>query len=176
MDIGDIAESRCREMLGTTRTAIALHNRSEQSPNRESRVLLGEEPDALGKRVTVLDWRLNEIDKRSLRRAHELLGMELGRAGLGRLRVDLDETVEWPASLRGGSHHMGTTRMHVDPRQGVVDPDCRVHGISNLYVGGSSVFPTVGYSNPTLTIVALALRLGDHLKRELGVNGSSGTI
>jgi choline dehydrogenase-like flavoprotein len=59
---------------------------------------------------------------------------------------------------------MGTTRMHVDPKRGVVDPDCRVHGVANLYVAGSSVFPTSGYANPTFTIVALALRLADHLK------------
>jgi choline dehydrogenase-like flavoprotein len=66
--------------------------------------------------------------------------------------------------MTGGKHHMGTTRMHVDPKQGVVDPDCRVHGVGNLFIAGSSVFPTGGYANPTLTIVALAIRLADHLK------------
>jgi len=71
----------------------------------------------------------------------------------------------------GGKHHMGTTRMHDDPRQGVVDSDCRVQGVSNLYVAGSSVFPTGGYANPTLTIVALALRLAEHLKRRLRMTG-----
>ena len=73
--------------------------------------------------------------------------------------------------MMGGKHHIGTTRMHVDPKQGVVDPDCRVHGLSNLYVAGSSVFPTSGYANPTLTIVALALRLADHLKARLSRAG-----
>ena len=73
----------------------------------------------------------------------------------------------WPNSLEGGKHHMGTTRMHADPKQGVVDPDCRIHGLANLYVAGSSVFPTVGYANPTFTVVALALRLADHLKVRL---------
>jgi choline dehydrogenase-like flavoprotein len=67
-----------------------------------------------------------------------------------------------------GAHHMGTTRMHPDPSRGVVDEDCRVHGTSNLFVGGSSVFPTAGWAPPTLTIVALALRLADHLKATLG--------
>ena len=67
----------------------------------------------------------------------------------------------------GGWHHMGTTRMHVDPKQGVVDKNCRVHGISNLFIAGPSVFPTGGYANPSLTIVALAVRLADHIKREL---------
>jgi len=70
----------------------------------------------------------------------------------------------WPASMTGGMHHAGTTRMHDDPREGVVNADCRVHDIANLYVAGSSVFPTMGAANPTLTIVALALRLADHLK------------
>jgi choline dehydrogenase-like flavoprotein len=70
--------------------------------------------------------------------------------------------------MAGGKHHIGTTRMHADPKQGVVDPDCRIHGLANLYVAGSSVFPTSGYANPTLTIVALALRLADHLKVRLG--------
>ena len=71
----------------------------------------------------------------------------------------------WPIS-RDASHHMGTTRMGTDPSTSVVDPDCRVHGIDNLYVAGSSVFPASGYANPTLTIIALALRLGDHLASE----------
>ena len=71
----------------------------------------------------------------------------------------------WPNSMTGGKHHMGTTRMHVDPRCGVVDPHCRVHDCANLYVAGSSVFPTCGYANPTLTIVALAVRLCDRLKQ-----------
>ncbi len=67
----------------------------------------------------------------------------------------------------GSRHHMGTTRMSDDPKTGVVDADCRVHGLSNLYIAGSSVFPTSGYANPTLTIVALALRLGDELRRRM---------
>ena len=73
----------------------------------------------------------------------------------------------WGDDLQGGYHHMGTTRMADDPKEGVVDRDCRVHGIANLYIAGSSVFPTGGYANPTLTIVALALRMADHLKSRL---------
>jgi choline dehydrogenase-like flavoprotein len=83
------------------------------------------------------------------------------------VELPADPATGWPASLSGGRHHIGTTRTHADPRQGVVDPDCRVHGLANLYVAGSSVFPTAGYANPTLTIVALALRLADHLKARL---------
>ena len=84
--------------------------------------------------------------------------------------VELDAPLEgrqWPAKLEGTWHHMGTTRMHDSPREGVVDRDCKVHGISNLYVGGSSVFPTVGANFPTITIAALTLRLAGHLMRQL---------
>ena len=77
--------------------------------------------------------------------------------------VSADDST-WPADTRGGWHHMGTTRMSDDPRQGVVDRNCRVHGIENLYVAGSSVFPTAGSGTPTLMLVSLALRLADHIK------------
>ncbi len=89
--------------------------------------------------------------------------MEAKKKLLIRSKASLDD-----GRIRGGEaglHHMGTTRMHVDPRQGVVDENSQVHGTSNLFIAGSSVFPSGGYANPTLTIVALALRLGDHLKR-----------
>jgi choline dehydrogenase-like flavoprotein len=84
------------------------------------------------------------------------------------VRIDLapgDD--EWPHVPAGGYHHMGTTRMHADPRHGVVDANCRVHETDNVYVAGSSVFPTCGYASPTLTLVALALRLADHLKEKI---------
>ena len=91
-----------------------------------------------------------------------------GRSGLGRVRMNdwLLDPVDgpWPNSLGGGWHHMGTTRMHPNPREGVVDVNSRVHGVENLYVAGASVFPTAGSVNPTLTLVALSLRLSDHLK------------
>ena len=74
---------------------------------------------------------------------------------------------DWPAGVSYGYHHMGTTRMNANPKHGVVNADCRVHGIGNLYVAGSSVFPTSGSANPTLTIVALALRLADQIKRRM---------
>ena len=97
-----------------------------------------------------------------------MLHEELQRAGIGRLHSALGrESDPWPSGLRGARHHMGTTRMHPDPRRGVVDANGRVHGIANLYVAGSSVFPTSGAANPTLTIVALALRLAEHVGREL---------
>lgn len=137
----------------------------ECPPDRDSRVMLGDDVDALGMRRVKLDWRLPADLEQNMVRAHELLARELGRLGIGRLRMNSRETGRDPmADLTNGYHHMGTTRMHDDPRHGVVDADCRVHGIANLFVAGSSVFPTYSFDNPTMTIVALALRLSDHLK------------
>jgi choline dehydrogenase-like flavoprotein len=144
--------------------ALNLACVSEQQPNPQSRVLLGAQLDALGMREIVVDWQLAAEDQRKAAATVRLLGLEIGRAGFGRLRGSFNEGDAWPPDLTGNEHHMGTTRMHVDPALGVVDQDCRVHGIANLYVAGSSVFPTGGANNPTLTIVALALRLADHLK------------
>jgi choline dehydrogenase-like flavoprotein len=84
--------------------------------------------------------------------------------------VDADLTT-WSPRMIGGHHHMGTTRMSDDPRTGVVDRDCRVHGMANLFIAGSSVFPTGGSANPTLTIVALALRMADHLREQVTATG-----
>lgn len=147
-----------------------LATRQEQAPNPASRITLGRERDAFGVPRARLEWRLTELDRHSFRAFYEVLGRELGRSGVG--RVQMLEWVasgdgDWPASLSGGWHHMGTTRMHADPRQGVVDANCRVHGLGNLFVAGGSVYPTAGSANPTLTLVALSLRLADHLKRTL---------
>ncbi len=148
-----------------------LQTRAEQAPNPDSRVVLSDEMDALGMPLADLHWKLTELDQRSVRVFFELLGQEVGRIGLGRIQIldwllDGDDST-WPSFLSGGFHHMGTTRMHDDPGQGVVDANARVHGIENLYVAGSSTFPTSGAPNPTLTLVALALRLSDHIKQQL---------
>ena len=144
------------------------HLQMEQIPNPESRVTLAEDRDALGMRRAKLDWRLSEVDFRTIQRLPRVLGVEFARAGLGRFKIALPKTDEEVADqIVGHWHHMGTTRMHTDPTLGVVDANCRVHGVDNLYVAGSSVFPTGGNSVPTLTIVALALRLGAHLRKEL---------
>jgi choline dehydrogenase-like flavoprotein len=108
---------------------------------------------------------LTDLDRRSLEVMIENLGIEFGRMGAGRVKIDeklIDQTQPWQP--RGGFHHMGTTRMSLHPRDGVVDAHCRVHSTDNLYVAGSSVFPTSGHVNPTLTLVALAVRLADHLR------------
>jgi choline dehydrogenase-like flavoprotein len=135
------------------------------TPNPDSRVLLGDQTDALGCRRVKLDWRLSEIDKRSARRGLEILATEIGRLEIGRMKITLSaDDTSWPDDLVGVYHHLGTTRMHEDPRQGVVDRDGRVHGIDNLYIAGSSVFPTAGSGTPTMMIIALAMRLADHLR------------
>lgn len=140
----------------------------EQAPNPSSRVLLGRERDALGMRRAVLDWQLGELDRHTVAVALQELGRAFGGAGIGRLHIPMDfATDPWPSCLQGSWHHCGVTRMSASPRNGVVNPDCRVHGVGNLYVAGSSVFPTNGHGNPTLTLVALALRLADHLRPAL---------
>jgi choline dehydrogenase-like flavoprotein len=150
-----------------------VKNVMEQAPNPESRVVLTERRDPLGCPRVALRWSLSAIDKRTAHRAHEILDEELVRASVGRLRSALGRRDDpWPPGLRGARHHMGTTRMHPDPHRGVVGADGRVHGIANLYIAGSSVFPTSGSANPTLTIVALALRLAEHVARMLGVDSA----
>jgi choline dehydrogenase-like flavoprotein len=165
-----VAEFAVRNALfgqGIPIKALHMWCNSEQQPNPQSRVLLGSKRDHLGMREVVVDWRLVAEDKRKAAAVVRLLGAEIGRAGFGRLRSGFGEDDAWPKDFRGNEHHMGTTRMHRDPAMGVVDENCRIHAMANLYVAGSSVFPTVGASNPTLTIVALALRLADRLKKQL---------
>ncbi|HTV88377.1 MAG TPA: GMC family oxidoreductase [Stellaceae bacterium] len=147
--------------------ALQLHCASEQLPNPSSRITLGATRDRLGMRETVVDWQPMPQDKAHAVATLRLLGQEIGQAGFGRLRSPLVEHDAWPDDFYGNEHHMGTTRMHDDPTQGVVDRNCRMHGVKNLFVAGSSVFPVGGANNPTLTIVALALRLADHVKTVL---------
>lgn len=156
---------------------LSLSIRAEQAPNPMSRVRLTDQTDALGMPRVALDWRTSRLDVDSVRGLVEALGREFARLGLGRV-----ETADWlsdPEALWqsdplisthpfGGFHHMGTTRMSASPRDGVTDAQGRVHGVPNLYVAGSSLFPTSGWANPTLTIVALALRSADHLSARLG--------
>jgi choline dehydrogenase-like flavoprotein len=142
--------------------------RMEQSPNPLSRITLDTERDALGMPRVVLDWKLTALEKRSYRKLIETIGVACGMTGTGRVRLHEwlhdENDVSWPEHLAGGWHHMGTTRMHVNSKEGVVNENCKVHGIDNLYIAGSSCFPTAGSANPTYTIVAMTLRLADHLK------------
>jgi choline dehydrogenase-like flavoprotein len=144
-----------------------LQFQAEQVPNAEARVTLSEERDSLGMRRLVVAARATAQDIDSVVESHRVLDERLRRSGLGRLEYDEDSL---RAALRhstsqvnSGAHHLGTTRMSDDPGRGVVDAACRVHEVGNLYAVGGSVFPTSSHANPTLTIIALALRLGDHL-------------
>ena len=140
---------------------------AEQAPHADNRVTLSDRVDRLGSRLPRLHWEWRAIDVDSVQRALTLLGAELSRLSLGRLEITACDGR--PFLMHAGiHHHMGTTRMHDDPRRGVVDADCRVHDTPNLFVAGSSVFPTGGYINPTLTIMALSIRLADRLRREAG--------
>jgi len=164
-DLGALARDRLRSP-GDVRSVIAIRVQAEQAPNPDSRVTLGSRRDPFGLPVAQVAWRPVESDRISIRASQERLDAALRAAGIGRVQFMLGD--EHPAVLwEGNFHHLGATRMHTDPNKGVVDADCRVHGIRNLYVAGSSVFPTYGCSNPTLTVVALALRLADHLRKEL---------
>ena len=168
-DFGNVCSALYGRFLRPKRLVqrYQLVNIIEPDPDPESRVTLSSERDRLGLNCARLNWRVGPLPRRTLSRAQEILNEELARAGLGRLENQFveDDDGTWLSLLRWVWHHMGTTRMHDDPKQGVVDVDCRVHGISNLFIAGSSVFPTAGKDMPTLTIVALALRLADHVKR-----------
>lgn len=167
-DLDKIAVYSYRRAFREAAAPVSLQHQIEQAPNRDSRVKLGAERDALGVPRVELDWRFGELERRTLRRVNELLAQQVGAASIGRIRiVEDEEETGWPPGVRGGWHQMGTTRMSADASQGVVDPNCRVHNVANLFVAGSSVFPTAGTTNPTLTIVALALRLADHIKEQL---------
>ncbi|MBI1198875.1 MAG: FAD-dependent oxidoreductase [Phenylobacterium sp.] len=146
---------------------VALLIRAEQAPNPESRVRLTDRTDPLGLPRLALDWRMTDLDVTSVSELVRTLGEELQRLGLGRV-----EAADWlddpeggwrtdpliSAHPIGGYHHMGTTRMSENPRSGVTDRFGKVHGVANLYVAGSSTFPTSSWANPTLTIAALAIR------------------
>ncbi len=160
------AALRCREHAAPD--VFVLGNLIEQIPNPESRVTLSESRDPLGRPLARLNWRLSRQDHDCIFHAHEVIASEIGRRSVGRMRVTMHDRSELDLSgAAGASHHMGTTRMHIDPARGVTDAQGRVHFTRNLYVAGSSLFPTSGYANPTLTIVALALRTADALKRQL---------
>lgn len=147
--------------------SMFMWSRQEQAPNPESRITLSPEKDATGMNRVSLNWQLTELDKHTARTVSHMIATEMGHLGLARLKLP-DWLIEggkgWDPKMHGANHHMGTTRMADNPKRGVVDRNCQVHGIENMYVAGSSVFSTSGYVNPTLTIVALSLRLADHLK------------
>jgi choline dehydrogenase-like flavoprotein len=147
---------------------VAVDAITEQRPNPHSRVTLAEKTDRLGVRLAKVDWRIDDHDRRALLRVAQLLCDTFPRAGLPR-----PEPEEWVVNARPDqsiiidmAHTLGTTRMSDDPKYGVVDRNCQVHGVQGLYMSGGSVFPTSGHANPTLMILSLAIRLADTLKAQ----------
>jgi choline dehydrogenase-like flavoprotein len=146
---------------------IAITGHMEHAPNRDSRISLSAQKDALGLNRLKVDLRISSEEKAAMIHLHNEMGHWLEQKGLGLLKHDLpDSNSSWPG-LTDSSHHMGTTRMSHNPKEGVVNQDCQVHGINNLYIASSSVFSTAGHVNPTLTIMAIALRVADHLKQKV---------
>jgi hypothetical protein len=153
-------------VLGSKSNSYIFHFDAEQSPNYHSRVMLGEERDVFGLNRLKVDWQYTDFDLQNVIKSYQVIAETLQITGTGKLEF---EPAKMPdlikQNLGVGSHHIGTTRMADSPSQGVVDRNCQVHGINNLYIASSSVFPTSSFANPTLTIVALAIRLADYLPK-----------
>jgi len=145
---------------------VTLDLNMEQIPNRNSRVMLSSEKDFFDQNRIKLDWQVTRDDQFAALKAVEILAAECGKYNIGRVFMP-DSIKDGEVDFGISSHHIGTTRMADSARTGVVNSDCKVHDIDNLFVSSSSVFPTSGWANPTLTITALALRLADHLKKVL---------
>lgn len=146
-------------------TRVTLQTYGEQAPNPDSRVTLSRSRDRLGVPLPKVDWQLTDLDRRTAESMVRTVAGEFRRLGLGDVRAEpwLADGA-WAAHMTEAHHHMGTTRLGLDEKTSVVDPQGQVHGVAGLFVTGSSVFPAAGFANPTLMIAALAIRLGDHLK------------
>lgn len=162
---------------GLTRRLRALHlmGMTEQVPDPASRVTLSSQTDRLGVPISRIDWKINALEERSLRRLAEIAAQEIGKLGYGPPKLEewVEQRQPFPSSFRDIGHPTGTTRMSDDPSEGVVDAQCQVHGVDGLYVVGSSSFPTAGHANPTQMVVALAIRAADTLRERHGVAGPS---
>lgn len=159
------AARRAVSQTGDRRAPVhTVYFRSEQRPNPSSRVSLSRRTDRYGKPLAKLDWRLDEQDFASILGWARVLDAHVRERGLG---VVVEPAEVWREHVLGGPHHMGTTRMSATASTGVVDANCRVHTVDNLYVAGSSIFASGGYANPTFALLAFASRLADHLAKEL---------
>jgi choline dehydrogenase-like flavoprotein len=174
-DIDMVAEAISRRVFSTRLFDSAndldfyfFDGMCEQQPDPDNRIVLQDARDALGLPRVRIEWRLTDLDRRTARENAVAFGEWLAAAGLGRLRLLLGNDRTWHSQISFGSHHSGATRMGDDPKSSVVDRNQRVHGLANLYVAGSSVFPTNGHVPVTLTIVATTIRLADHLKARRG--------
>jgi choline dehydrogenase-like flavoprotein len=164
-----LAERKFPSIIMRSRANLfSLDFHAEQQPNPLSRVTLSEQLDPFGMPRIHLDWRYTAIDVDTVKRSLALLAADLSQSGVGRFEYDPD-SVEEEVTRYGayGGHHIGTVRMGRGPRDSVVDSNGRVHGVHNLYVAGSAIFPTSSQANPTLTVIAMALRLAEHLASEL---------
>jgi choline dehydrogenase-like flavoprotein len=165
------ADAMAADVFGAVdRTAdtqrVLLVFEAEQRPERSNRVTLSTSRDTLGQQRADLHWIPSREDRDAVIRSTILIGQATGIAGLG--RIELEDHFDEPFWGTNTSwHQMGTTRMAERPEDGVVSANCQVHGTTNLYVAGGSVMPTSGRANPTLTIVALSVRLADHLQQRL---------
>jgi choline dehydrogenase-like flavoprotein len=148
---------------------LEVYAAAEQSPDPENRITLDSRQDQLGRPRPTLRWNWSALDQENLERSIARFLVAFEAVGLGRLRRWVEFEGAGRPRFPGIHHPMGGTRMHEDPREGVVDEHGSVHGIANLFIAGSSVFPTGnGYANPTLTLLALTIRLADHVKTVLG--------
>jgi choline dehydrogenase-like flavoprotein len=167
-DFGNAAVAATASALGVDASnaqAYALGCGMELKPEPDRRLTLTGERDALGMPRLRLHMSIGDEDFALYRQTMKELGRQLLVARTGMIHLDRSARESWLETLDWGNHHVGTTRMHNDPKQGVVDADLKVHGIGNLFVAGSSTFPTCGASNPTMNLLAVTLRLADHLKR-----------
>lgn len=144
-----------------------LEQRLEQAPNPNSRVVVSDRRDAVGNLIADLDWQITDHDVRSFAKGQDAMIREISALGLGRVQAEEINRELVEERLFGHYHQIGTTRMSTAAQDGVVDANCRVHGVGNLYIAGSSVFPTAGYSGPTMMIMALAYRLADHIRSKI---------
>jgi choline dehydrogenase-like flavoprotein len=138
----------------------------EQAPREWNRITLGSDKDAFGVPRVEVHWKKSELELRTVRETMGFLGKYLASKDLGRIKLApwVLGNGNYPATGgKIGPHHMGGTRMSREPRDGIVDANLKVHGLSNLYVCGSSVYPSAGHANPTLTIIQLTCRLAENL-------------
>ena len=153
-------------LLKPKNNSFSLYFQSEQVPNRDSRITLSDQTDQFGMKQINVDFKIHELDVNSVYKSHQLIGEELKQQGLGELTFNSDDPLEDIRNCHAVmGHHIGTTRMSSDPKLGVVDGNCQVHNMTNLFIASSSVFTTSSQANPVLTIVALTIRLSDYLKQ-----------
>lgn len=172
-DLADVAQNSYRRLVDKKPPIIDAEKiqfecHIEQAPNPLSRITLADDVDALGMLKGKMDWRLGEMEQKTIESFMTTLAAELARLNLGRVKIAdwvLDRSSNWTQGVQDVAHHMGSTRMSSSPGTGVVDANARVHGVENLFVAGSSVFSTAGCVNPTYTLVAQSIRLADHLKK-----------